>query len=58
MLLREQLEAKVGHGLILLYPLISHQDEFFIEDEFGIEEKALKAEIFSTSKKECYIKDI
>ena len=58
MLMREKLEAKGGSGLILLYPLISHPDEFFIEDEFGVEEKGLRAELELISKQECYIKNV
>ena len=45
MLVREVAEAANSHELILIYPLISYEKEFYIEEQFEVEMKALKDEI-------------
>ena len=45
MVKREEDEKTVGLGLVLLYPLISYEQEFFVEVNFPIENKRFKKEI-------------
>ena len=52
MLEREKREAEVGHDLLLVYPIISYKEQFFVEDNYPIEEKKLRDEI-ELKKKEA-----
>lgn len=45
MLIREENEAANSNELILIYPLVSYEKEFYIEEHFEVEMKALKEEI-------------
>lgn len=52
---REKAEALVGKDLVLIYPLVKYEHQYFIEDQFPIEEKALKLEI-ETKRQEAQAK--
>ena len=42
MIERERLEASVHTELLLIYPLVPHKWEFWIEDNFAEEEKEFR----------------
>ena len=50
MLERDKREAEVQGDLILIYPLVTYKEQFYIEDQFPIEERRLKDEIESKKK--------
>ena len=52
MIERETKEAEVGHDLILIYPIMTYKEQYFIEDNYPIEERKLKDEI-EVKKKEA-----
>ena len=47
---REKAEAEVGEDLILIYPLITYQQEFWLEENFPAEEKAFLDEMAEKRK--------
>lgn len=56
MIQREESEAEVCNELVLIYPLISYKQQYFIEANIEEEEKKLVKEI-EAKKKELNIKD-
>ena len=56
MIIREESEREVCNDLVLIYPLISYKQQFFIEENFEEEEKKLIKEI-EAKKKELSIKE-
>jgi len=45
MIEREENEARVSSDLVLIYPLVTYQKQYWLEDNFEAEEKLLKEEI-------------
>jgi len=45
MILREKYEGSVSNNLVLIYPLISYQNEFKIEKVYTAQEKFLRRQI-------------
>jgi hypothetical protein len=52
MIKREKNEAKVCNDLILIYPLISYENQFKIEDTFNMHYQKLKQEIENKKKEQ------
>mmetsp|Transcript_21248 Transcript_21248/g.32920 ORF Transcript_21248/g.32920 Transcript_21248/m.32920 type:complete len:105 (+) Transcript_21248:1511-1825(+) len=50
MLEREQLESEVDTDLVLIYPLMTYERMFYLEDNFEAEEKLLKEELEAKKK--------
>ena len=56
MIIREEAEREVCNDLVLIYPLVSYKQQYYIEDNLEEEEKKLIKEI-EAKKKELNIKE-
>ena len=57
MIEREKAEAEVGEDLILIYPMLTYQQEFWLEENFDKEEKLFLEEVAEKKKEAQRIAD-